>query len=117
MTIIPTSQVFDQLTLERMLEHDPVVQFYQEFFTLLDWSVVPDCAPDPHRPGKRRSRPRAPMSLLGAIPTAAPASGHYRLAVEAGSHRAASMQNEMGHNFELLDLQLGHQQFRRETRP
>jgi hypothetical protein len=53
MPIIPFSQVFDQSTLQRMLEHDPVVQFYDEFFALLDWSVVPDSAPDPHRPGKR----------------------------------------------------------------
>jgi hypothetical protein len=53
MSIIPPSQIFDQPTLERMLEHDPTVQFYDEFFALLDWSVVPDTTPDPHRPGKR----------------------------------------------------------------
>jgi hypothetical protein len=53
MTIIPPSQVFDQFPLERMLEHDPIVQFYDEFFALLDWRVVPDQPPDPHRPGKR----------------------------------------------------------------
>ena len=53
MTIIPPSQVFDQSTLERMLQYDPTVQFYQQFFALLDWTVVPDPLPDPHRPGKR----------------------------------------------------------------
>jgi hypothetical protein len=53
MPIIPPSQVFDQSTLERMLEHDPTVQFYDEFFALLDWRVVPDNTPDAHRPGKR----------------------------------------------------------------
>ena len=30
--MIPSSAVFDQSTLARMLEHDPVVQDYQAFF-------------------------------------------------------------------------------------
>src|SRR3989442_10969466 len=38
--MIPSSLVFDQSTLARMLEHDPVVQDYQAFFTLLDWPLV-----------------------------------------------------------------------------
>jgi len=38
--MIPSSVVFDQSTLARMLAHDPVVQEYQAFLTLLDWSLV-----------------------------------------------------------------------------
>ncbi len=38
--MIPSSAVFDQSTLARMLEHDPVVQNYQAFFVLLEWSLV-----------------------------------------------------------------------------
>lgn len=38
--MIPCSSVFDQSTLARMLEYDPVVQDYQAFFTLLDWQLV-----------------------------------------------------------------------------
>lgn len=38
--MIPSSCVFDQSTLTALLEHDPVVQRYRAFFSLLDWSVV-----------------------------------------------------------------------------
>ena len=38
--MIPSSDVFDQPTLTRMLAHDPVVLDYQAFFALLDWQVV-----------------------------------------------------------------------------
>ncbi len=38
--MIPSSVVFDQSTLARMLEHDPVVQDYQAFFALLEWPLV-----------------------------------------------------------------------------
>jgi Transposase DDE domain len=38
--MIPSSCVFDQSTLTALLEHDPVVQTYRTFFSLLDWSVV-----------------------------------------------------------------------------
>jgi hypothetical protein len=38
--IIPSSLIFDQSTLTALLEHDPVVQEYRAFFSLLDWSVV-----------------------------------------------------------------------------
>jgi len=51
--IIPDSTTFDQRTMTRLLEHDPVVQRYRGFFALFDWSVVPDPAVDPSRPGKR----------------------------------------------------------------
>src|SRR2546430_2713938 len=53
MSIIPTSLVFDQQTLAQMVEYDPVVQYYREFFALLDWSVVPEPPLDPSRPGQR----------------------------------------------------------------
>jgi len=38
--MIPSSSLFDQSTLTTLLEHDPVVQDYRTFFSLLDWSVV-----------------------------------------------------------------------------
>lgn len=38
--MIPSSAVFDQSTLMALLEHDPVVQEYRTFFSLLNWSVV-----------------------------------------------------------------------------
>jgi len=38
--MIPSSVVFDQSTLTRMLAYDPVVQDYQAFFALLEWSLV-----------------------------------------------------------------------------
>lgn len=38
--MIPSSSLFDQSTLTALLEHDPVVQEYRAFFSLLDWSVV-----------------------------------------------------------------------------
>ncbi len=51
--IIPDSTTFDQRTMTRLLEHDPVVQRYRAFFALFDWSQAPDPAIDPSRPGKR----------------------------------------------------------------
>jgi hypothetical protein len=43
--------MFDQTTLARLLEVDAVVQRYRAFFALLDWSVVPERAPDRPWPG------------------------------------------------------------------
>src|SRR2546425_6850038 len=51
--IIPDSTTFDQRTMRRLLEYDPLVQRYQSFFALFDWSVVPEPATLPSRPGKR----------------------------------------------------------------
>jgi hypothetical protein len=53
MPIIPCSQIFDQFTLSRMLEHDPLVQRYRAFFALFDWSVIPEPVIDRSQPGKR----------------------------------------------------------------
>ena len=49
--MIPYSQVFDQQTMTRMLDHDPVVQRYRRFFALFDWSVVPPRSADRAWPG------------------------------------------------------------------
>ncbi len=38
--MIPTSDLFDQSTITALLAHDPVVQDYRAFFSLLDWSLV-----------------------------------------------------------------------------
>ena len=53
MTIIPESSTFDQRTMKRLLEHDPVVQRYRAFFALFDWQRLPQPPCDPTRPGKR----------------------------------------------------------------
>ena len=53
MPIIPCSQTFDQPTLRKMLDHDPVVQRSRAFFALFEWSVVPEPAVKPSQPGKR----------------------------------------------------------------
>ncbi len=38
--MIPSAFVFDQSTITALIEHDPVVQEYRAFFSLLDWSTV-----------------------------------------------------------------------------
>ncbi len=38
--MIPTSRLFDQSVMQHLLDHDPVVQDYRAFFSLLDWSLV-----------------------------------------------------------------------------
>ena len=53
MSMIPESRVFDQPTMTRMMEYDPLVQRYRTFFDQLDWSVVPEPPADPSRPGQR----------------------------------------------------------------
>ncbi len=44
--IIPISRHFDQLTLSKMIDADPVVQRYRARFALFDWSAI-----DPPRKG------------------------------------------------------------------
>jgi hypothetical protein len=51
--ILPDSTTFDQRTMTLLLEHDPVVQRYRDFFALFDWSQAHAPAVDPSRPGKR----------------------------------------------------------------
>src|SRR5437667_12734394 len=62
--IIPDSTTFDQRTMTRLLEHDPVVQRYRAFFARFDWSVVPEPPIDPSRPGKRPHPPQAYIKAL-----------------------------------------------------
>lgn len=38
--MIPASHFFDQSQMAALLDHDPCVQDYRAFFSLLDWSVV-----------------------------------------------------------------------------
>ena len=51
--MIPNARLFDQQTLSRMIEHDPLIQRYRQFFALFDWSVLPQCPLDPSHPGRR----------------------------------------------------------------
>jgi len=53
MPIIACSLTFDQSTMERMMQHDAIVQDYRALFCLLDWSVIPDNQPAPSEPGRR----------------------------------------------------------------
>ncbi len=53
--MIPHSVLFDQATLARLREHDPVVQYYRAFFALLDWTVVPDQRSSRGRPAHPQS--------------------------------------------------------------
>jgi hypothetical protein len=58
--MIPTSALFDQPTLLALLEHDPMVQDYRDFFSTLDWSPVE------HWQTQRsfRGRPAHPISAF-----------------------------------------------------
>jgi hypothetical protein len=56
--MIPSSAVFDQATIARLLEMDPVVQDYRTFFALLDWALVAQW----QHPRTLRGRPAHPMS-------------------------------------------------------
>src|SRR5579862_7199221 len=38
--MIPSSDLFDQSQITTLLDHDPLVQDYRAFFSLLDWSTV-----------------------------------------------------------------------------
>jgi hypothetical protein len=56
--MIPASPLFDQNVLTALLAHDPLVQQYRAFFSLLDWSMVDDW----HRQQSARGRPGHPES-------------------------------------------------------
>ena len=62
--ILPYSRTFDQLTMSKLIEHDPLVQRFREFFALFDWSVVPEPVIDPTRPGKRPHPQSASLKAL-----------------------------------------------------
>jgi hypothetical protein len=56
--MIPSSDLFDQSTLARLLDYDPLVQDYQAFFALLDWPLVEQWQAQ----RARRGRPPHPVS-------------------------------------------------------
>lgn len=64
MPILPPSRVFDQHTMTLLMEHDALVQRFRAFFALFDWSVVPEPALAPSRPGKRPHPTRAYIQAL-----------------------------------------------------
>ena len=51
--MIPASAPFDQITLARLQELDPLVQRYRTFFSVLDWSCLPLHDPVHPPPGPR----------------------------------------------------------------
>jgi len=51
--MITASVPFDQITLAKMQELDPVVQRYRSFFSVLDWSCLPQHDPVHPSPGPR----------------------------------------------------------------
>jgi hypothetical protein len=46
------SETFDQETLAKMSQHDPVVVFYRAFFNLIDWSSFTSCQSKPVTRGR-----------------------------------------------------------------
>ncbi len=56
--MIPTCSDFDQQTLSRLLDSDPVVSRYRALFACLDFRVIPEPVFDVSRPG-RRSHPES----------------------------------------------------------
>jgi hypothetical protein len=50
------SETFDQDTLAKMCQHDPVVVFYRAFFNLIDWSPFTSCSSE----SSKRGRPAHP---------------------------------------------------------
>lgn len=56
--MIPYSPVFDQHTLELMMEYDPIVQEYREWFSHLDWSPLQTRPPTPKN--SKRGSPAHP---------------------------------------------------------
>ena len=57
--MIAASAPFDQTTLAHLQELDPVVQRYRAFFSVLDWTCLPQLDPLHLPPGPR------PHPLLG----------------------------------------------------
>jgi hypothetical protein len=61
--IIPISQQFDQPTLDKLIEADPVVQRYRTLFALFDWTALEPAA-KPSRPGRPGHPPSAYVKAL-----------------------------------------------------
>lgn len=59
MTIIPNPVQLDQSTVAALMESDALCQRVCALFELLDWSVIPEPAPDSHRRGPRPHPVRA----------------------------------------------------------
>lgn len=56
--MILASRLFDQSTMTALLDHDPLVQDYRAFFSLLEWSLVEQW----QEQRSSRGRPAHPMS-------------------------------------------------------
>jgi|SRR5579884_567516 len=53
MAIVPSSLTFDQSTMHKLMEADPVVQRCRAFLAVFNWALVPEPNIAPSRPGKR----------------------------------------------------------------
>ncbi len=64
MDIIPQTSCLDQSTLALLIACDPLCQRVWALFALLDWSLVPEPTPDPHRRGPHAHPTRAYLQAL-----------------------------------------------------
>ena len=64
MDIIPHPSCFDQSTLAWLIACDPLCQRVQALFDLLDWRLVAEPPPDPHRRGPHGHPARAYIQAL-----------------------------------------------------
>lgn len=62
--MIPSASAFGDETLELALREDPIVQRYRAFFTLLDWSQVPERLEERPWPGSPPHPERAYLKAL-----------------------------------------------------
>src|SRR6266571_6587648 len=62
-SIIPISQHFDQPTLSKLIDADPVVQRYRTLFALFDWTAL-EPAVRPSGPGRPAHPPSAYVKAL-----------------------------------------------------
>ncbi len=93
MTIIPCSHTFDQSTLSKTLEHDPLVQRSRAFLAQFRWNAVPDPLIEPSQPGKR---PHPQSAYVEAL----------LFKIEAGFASCAQLRRFLV-NHPLLVLELG----------
>jgi hypothetical protein len=56
--MIPSSALFDQSTMTRLLEHDRLVQDYRRFLALFEWDLVDQWPTS----ASKRGRPAHPLS-------------------------------------------------------